>query len=82
MVETDVGGLDQAAIAGAASLLAAASHDDDVAPLVEPDGDNPRTALPPPRQHHDVWVDVLGPVEVTGWAEPIGRHRRLEELVV
>jgi hypothetical protein len=82
VVETDVGDLDQAAIHGAASLLSAANHDDDVAPVVHLDGDGPRPTLPCGREGYDVWVDVLGPVEVSGWAEPVGRRRKLEELVV
>jgi hypothetical protein len=82
VVETDVGHLDEGAIAAAAALLSAASHDDDVAPLVELGAEAPRVRPRPRREHHDVWVDVLGPVKVTGWAEPIGRRRKLEELVV
>jgi hypothetical protein len=82
-LESSIASLDEEAIDGAASLLAAASHDEDVAPLVELGAESPRAGRRPrPRSHHDVWVDVLGPVEVTGWAEPIGRHRKLEELVV
>jgi hypothetical protein len=82
-LESSIASLDEEAIDRAASLLAAASHDEDVAPLVELGAEGPRPGRRPrPRSHHDVWVDVLGPVEVTGWAEPIGRHRKLEELVV
>ncbi len=82
VVETDVGHLDQGAIAGAAALLSAASHDHDVATPVELGAEAPRVRPRPRREHHDVWVDVLGPVKVTGWAEPVGRRRKLEELVV
>jgi hypothetical protein len=82
VVETDVGDLDQAAIHGAASLLSAASHDADVAPVVHLDGDGPRVVQRCGREDYDVWVEVLGPVEVSGWAEPVGRRRKLEELVV
>ncbi len=82
VAETDVGDLDTTAVAGAAALLSAASHDDDVAPLVELNAEAPRVPPRPRRRRHDVWVDVLGPVEVTGWAEPIGRRRKLQELVV
>jgi hypothetical protein len=81
-VETDVGDLDQAAIDGAASLLSAASHDDDVAPVVHLDGEGPRAVQRCASEDYDVWIDVLGPVEVRGWAEPVGRRRKLEELVV
>jgi hypothetical protein len=82
VVETDVGDLDQAAIHGAASLLSAASHDADVAPVLHLDGDGPRVVQRCGRENYDVWLDVLGPVEVSGWAEPVGRRRKLEELVV
>ncbi len=82
VVETDVGDLDQAAIDGAASLLSAASHDDDVAPVVHLDGEGARPTQRCGSRDYDVWVDVLGPVEVSGWAEPVGRRRKLEELVV
>jgi hypothetical protein len=82
VVETDVGDLDQAAIHGAASLLSAASHDADVAPVVHLDGEGPRVVQRCGREDYDVWVDVLGPVELSGWAEPVGRRRKLEELVV
>jgi hypothetical protein len=81
-VETDVGDLDQAAIHGAASLLSAANHDADVAPVVDLDGEGPRAVQRCGPEDYDVWVDVLGPVEVSGWAEPVGRRRKLEELVV
>lgn len=78
-IESSIASLDEEAIAGAASLLSVASVDEDVAPLVELGAEAPRR---PQRRRPEVWVDVLGPVEVSGWAEPIGRHRKLEELVV
>jgi hypothetical protein len=81
-VETDVGDLDQAAIEGAASLLSAANHDDDVAPVADLDGESPHVVQRCGPEDYDVWVDVLGPVAVSGWAEPVGRRRKLEELVV
>jgi hypothetical protein len=82
VMETDVGDLDQAAIDGAASLLSAASHDADVAAVLHLNGDGPRVVQRYGREDYDVWVDVLGPVVASGWAEPVGRRRKLEELVV
>jgi hypothetical protein len=82
VVETDVGYLDQAAIHGAASLLSAANDDADVAPVVYLDGEGPRVVQRCGPEDYDVWVDVLGPVAVSGWTEPVGRRRKLEELVV
>jgi DNA-binding SARP family transcriptional activator len=74
--------LDEAAIAGSASLLAVASQEDDVAPTDdEEESDTAPPAAPTSEHDYDVWVAVLGPVEVTGWAEPIGRAKRLAELV-
>jgi hypothetical protein len=80
-LDVSIASLDEEAIAGAASLLAAADHDEDVAPLVALGSEAPRSLPVHRRQRQEVWVDVLGPVEVTGWAEPVGRRRRLEELV-
>nr|MDP9420829.1 hypothetical protein [Actinomycetota bacterium] len=80
-LETNVGDLDEDAIAAAAGLLAAASHDEDVAPLVEITAEPPRRARPPRRRDHDVWVKVLGPVEICGWAKPVGSRRKYEEVV-
>ncbi len=80
-LEVSIASLDEEAIGGAASLLAAADHDEDVAPLVALGSEAPRSLRVPRRKRQEVWVDVLGPVEVTGWAEPVGRRRKLEELV-
>ncbi len=80
-VDVNIGSLDEEAIAGTASLLAAADHDEDVAPLVELGAGGPCGVRRPRRRRPEVWVDVLGPVEVTGWAEPVGKRRKLEELV-
>lgn len=82
VLASDLSHLDHQAIAAAAELLSAASHDEDVAPLLE--------ATPEPVQapspalvgrDHEVWVRVLGPVEVTGWSKPIGPRRKYEEIV-
>ena len=82
----DQGGLDEAAIAGSAALLSMASEEDDVAPAVEAaDVEAAATASADvvyPEGEYDVWVAVLGPVEVSGWAEPIGKAKRLAEVVV
>lgn len=78
---TTVDGLDTKAITGAAELLSTASREDDVAPPAESGDDEARGARRPRRPRYEVWVDVLGPVEITGWAEPVGRRPKLEELV-
>ena len=80
-LETSVAHLEEAAIAGATSLLASASHDDDVAPVVELGTAEPPRRLSGRRSRPGVWVAVLGPVEVTGWALPIRERRKLAELV-
>jgi len=81
-VEVTQAQLDEEQIAGAASLLAVAGEEDDVAEATAPDisrnGHHPPEAAP---KRYDVWVGVLGPVEVTGWAEPIGSRRKLAEIV-
>ena len=79
-LEVTQAGLDEAAIDGAATLLATAADVDDVAPVTEllPDVAPTPTA---PRQPAEVWVAVLGPVEVTGWATPIRQRKKFAELV-
>ena len=79
-LEVSQAGLDEATIDGAAILLATAADVDDVAPVTELVPEVARTPAAP-RQPAEVWVAVLGPVEVTGWATPIRQRKKFAELV-
>ncbi len=79
---TDLAALDGQAIASAASLLASASHDHDVAPIADITAEPaPKRSTKLVRRPHDIWIALLGPVEVTGWAKPIGRRSRYPEVL-
>ncbi|MFP5376435.1 MAG: hypothetical protein ACLGIO_06585, partial [Acidimicrobiia bacterium] len=79
--KVDLGALDPAVIEAAAGLLEAAARDEDVAPaadLAEPVPVPERIAR---REDHQLWVGVLGSVEVSGWAKAVGLRRKYEEIV-
>jgi len=79
--EVHLGALDPAAIEAAAGLLEAAAADDDVAPAVEVADASPVPDRIARREDFEVWVGVLGPVEVAGWAKAVGLRRKYEEIV-
>lgn len=87
-IQTEVGDLDPDIIAAAAGLLSAASHDDDIAPVVDasPPADvatevTPRRVATLRRRPYDVWVSVLGPVQTSGWAKAVGQRSKFEEVL-
>ena len=79
-LESDLGALDYDAIADAAGLLSAASCDDDVEAVAQISAVTPEVRAVDRRQY-EVWVGVLGSVEVSGWAKPVGLRRKYEEIV-
>lgn len=80
VLESEIGALDHAAIADAAGLLSAASRDDDVEAVAQIRAVTPEVSAVDRRQYA-VRVNVLGPVEVSGWAKPVGLRRKYEEIV-
>ena len=80
-LEVDIGALDDHDIATASGLLAAASSDDVARPAdVAADASDHRESRVI-RRRYEVWVKVLGPVEVSGWARPAGLRRKYEEIL-